>query len=199
MSWPRPIRRPVVRSGNCASSRPIRSRKTKCSKRNARHSRPRHGLNCSAIADSGRWQASGRLRRRSLRRLRIHVGRRSATVWRISKSAGGFCCSNARRCTLPCTKLKCESRTCVARWPRFRPRSPRSRRPYRHPVALPPDAPDPPEVQAAQQAVEQMKQDLQQAQAMERAALTAQRRGTASRYPCRGTVAPSPAPSRANT
>ena len=41
------------------------------------------------------------------------------------------------------------------------------------PIALPPDTPSPTEVQAAQQVVEKAKLDLQQAQAMERAAHTA--------------------------
>ncbi|MGA2256877.1 MAG: hypothetical protein ABSG53_19675 [Thermoguttaceae bacterium] len=57
---------------------------------------------------------------------------------------------------------------------------------------MPPDGPDPAEVQAAQQAVEQVKQNLQQAQAMERAALTA--RGEELQVDLLAAEAPPPLP-----
>jgi hypothetical protein len=65
------------------------------------------------------------------------------------------------------------------------------------PNALPADTPAAAEVQAAQQAVERLKQDLQQAQALERAALTARGEELQVDLLSAEPLPPSPAPSRA--
>jgi hypothetical protein len=67
------------------------------------------------------------------------------------------------------------------------------------PSTVPSDTPDAAEVQAAQQAIEQAKQDLQQAQAMERAALTARGEELQVDLLAAKPLPSPPAPSRANT